>query len=1337
MASRTLPQAGPPRPIAERLAAPGLHLIAEIKRASPSAGRIAGGDEDIVARARAYEAGGAAAISVLCEPHWFGGSIDDLRAVRAAVGVPVLAKEFVVDAGQLDGLRAAGADLVLLLAVLHPARRLARLVARARDLGLEPLVEAHDERELRAALATDARLIGLNNRDLRTLDVDVTRADRLRALVPDDRLVIAESGVRDPATIARWRALGFDGALVGEALVRADDPAAVARAFVAAGRAPVDLANVARRPFVKICGVTDVDGALAAVRAGADAIGLNVVPGTPRALSIEEAATLAAAVRGAAPPDARPRLVLVTADLPADQLAAFIAAVDPDAIQYNGEEPVATIAESPRPAWKVLHLPVDTPADAAGSAGRIVGRARAYLEAGATRLLLDTAGGPHPGGTGLRASSTLAAAVAREVPVTLAGGLAPVIVATALREIPAVGVDVASGTEAPRDPGERPRKDPFKVALFVKRAKASRDDRPNTAFGPTPAHAGLLDADGGGRWGMERDFGGRYVPETLMAALAELETAYDALRHDPVFWADLRELLERFAGRPTALYRADRLAVAVEAEAARLASGVAGTGAHPAIPTVRLYLKREDLAHTGAHKINNALGQALLTRRLGKTRVIAETGAGQHGVATATACALLDLPCVVYMGAEDIERQGPNVLRMRALGAEVRSVTSGTATLKDAVNEAMRDWVTNVETTHYVLGSAMGPHPYPTIVRDLQRRIGDEAAAQLDAVEGRLPDLALACVGGGSNAIGLLARFIGEPTVRLAVAEAAGDGMETGRHAAAILGGTPGILHGSRSLMLQDRDGQVVEAHSASAGLDYPGIGPQLAALAEAGRIEVAAATDREAVAAMKATTRTEGILPALETSHAIAALPKILAGVDGLAGGFAADRDLLVLLGFSGTWRQGPRRAHALRRRRAVGDPAMTGDEVRALCLGLPGTTEKETWATETEPGHPTFRVRDKIFVIMAVDGTGGSIRTTLDEQAALVSAFPGRGERRGVRRAVRLGRSRFPARARRRPARDHRGRVGAHGPQAGRRGMAGGAMTTIVSRLPDAVAGDAADTTAAPEGTNETAGARRIAAAFAAARTAGRAALIPYVVAGYPDADTSLRIALAAADAGADLLEVGLPYSDPLADGATLQRASGVALRAGATLEGSLRLIERIGAARPDLPLVPMAYANQIIGGGDGEAVAHRLARAGAAGVIVADLTPDEGAPFEAVARDAGLAVVYLVAPTTPPDRRRAIARRSGGFLYCVSLVGVTGARTALPTTVARLVKDVTAGSPIPVGVGFGVSTPAHVRSIARAGADGVIVASALVDALGPDGSDVEALATLVRALRKATAR
>jgi tryptophan synthase alpha chain len=284
---------------------------------------------------------------------------------------------------------------------------------------------------------------------------------------------------------------------------------------------------------------------------------------------------------------------------------------------------------------------------------------------------------------------------------------------------------------------------------------------------------------------------------------------------------------------------------------------------------------------------------------------------------------------------------------------------------------------------------------------------------------------------------------------------------------------------------------------------------------------------------------------------------------------------------------------------------------------------------------------------------------------------------------------------------------------------------MTTAVASRPST-----------SSGTNGTAGAGRIAVAFARARAEGRAALIPYVVAGYPDAETSVEIALAAADAGADLLEIGLPYSDPLADGATLQRASGAALRAGASLEGSLRLIDRIGAARPQLPLVPMGYANQVIGGGDGEAVARRLASAGAAGLIVADLTPDEGAPFEAVAREAGLAVVYLVAPTTPPERRAVIAKRSGGFLYCVSLVGVTGARSTLPSSVGRLVRDVRRVSPVPVAVGFGVSKPAHVRAIVKAGADGVIVASALVDALGPDGRDVSALVELVRDLRNATA-
>jgi len=899
--ARAAAAAPAPRPAAVRLAAPGLHVIAEVKRSSPSAGPIAPPADDPLARARGYAAGGAAVISVLCEPHWFGGSVADLQAIRAAVSLPVLAKEFVVDERQLPLLRAAGADLVLLLAVLHPARRLARLVEQAFELGLEPLVEAHDERELERALGTSARMIGLNNRDLRTLEVDLEHAARLRRLVPDDRLVVAESGVRAPATLAGWRALGFDAALVGEALMRAPDPAAAVASFVAAGVPAADPASLARLPFVKICGLTDEAGVAAALAAGADAIGLNLVPGTPRALELREAVALARLARSASPRPGRPRIVAVTADRTADELAAIVAALDPDVVQLSGREPIELASRLARPAWKVLHLPAEPPADLARTAAELVETGRAWLAAGpCEQVLLDTAGGPHPGGTGRRAAEALAAAVARELPVALAGGLDPANVAAALGAIPAVGVDVASGVERPRAPGQRPAKDPVRVALFTKRARAARLDRPHLPFRPTPVHPGLLEADDQGRWGTGREFGGRYVPETLIAALEQLERAYAALRHEPRFWSELRELLARYAGRPTPLYRADRLAGETLAAARQLARDT-GAGREPdGLPReLRLYLKREDLAHTGAHKINNALGQALLTRRLGKSRVIAETGAGQHGVATATACALLGLPCVVYMGAEDIERQAPNVQRMRALGAEVRPVTSGSATLKDAINEAMRDWVTNVETTHYVLGSAMGPHPYPTIVRDLQRVIGDEAAAQLAALEGRLPDLVLACVGGGSNAIGLLSRFIGEPGVRLAVAEAAGDGIPTGRHAAALAGGSPGILHGARSLMLQDRDGQVLEAHSLSAGLDYPGVGPQIAALFAAGRLEVAAATDAQAIAALHAVTAAEGILPALETAHAFAALPRLLAGVEGSGRPYPAET--VVLLGLSG----------------------------------------------------------------------------------------------------------------------------------------------------------------------------------------------------------------------------------------------------------------------------------------------------------------------------------------------------------------------------------------------------------------------------------------------------
>jgi tryptophan synthase beta chain len=353
--------------------------------------------------------------------------------------------------------------------------------------------------------------------------------------------------------------------------------------------------------------------------------------------------------------------------------------------------------------------------------------------------------------------------------------------------------------------------------------------------------------DDRGRFG---DYGGKFVPETLMAALDELEAAYRQAKDDPDFQARLVHLLHSYAGRPTPLYHAENLS--------RHCGGA------------RIYLKREDLAHTGAHKINNALGQALLAKHMGKERIIAETGAGQHGVATATVCAMLGLQCIVYMGAEDIQRQSLNVFRMRLLEAEVIPVESGTRTLKDAINEAIRDWVTNVETTHYLIGSVVGPHPYPMLVRDFQSIIGREARQQIQEAEGRLPDYVVACVGGGSNAIGTFYQFINDETVQLVGVEAGGEGVETGRHSATLSAGQPGVLHGSMSYLLQDPHGQVLGTHSISAGLDYPGVGPEHSYLKDAERARYLPVNDDQALEGFHLLSRTEGIIPALESAHAV-----------------------------------------------------------------------------------------------------------------------------------------------------------------------------------------------------------------------------------------------------------------------------------------------------------------------------------------------------------------------------------------------------------------------------------------------------------------------------------
>lgn len=352
-----------------------------------------------------------------------------------------------------------------------------------------------------------------------------------------------------------------------------------------------------------------------------------------------------------------------------------------------------------------------------------------------------------------------------------------------------------------------------------------------------------------GRFGR---FGGRYVPEGLMAALIELDSAYEQARADTRFAEELTELLRLRAGRPTLLHQAPRFA------------------AHLGVPGVRVYLKREDMTHTGSHKINNALGQALLAKRMGKRRIVAETGAGQHGVAVATVCAMLEMACTVYMGVDDMQRQQPNVVRMRLLGAEVRPVESGTRRLKEAISESVRDWVAHVDSTHYLFGTAAGPAPYPRIVRDFQTVIGVEARAQILAVEGRLPDRVLACVGGGSNAIGTFHSFLPDPTVRLVGVEAAGHGVGTGAHAASLGAGSPGEMDGSFSYLLQDEDGQIAPTHSVAAGLDYPGVGPELSYLKESGRVENAAATDATALRGLRALAQSEGIVAALESAHPV-----------------------------------------------------------------------------------------------------------------------------------------------------------------------------------------------------------------------------------------------------------------------------------------------------------------------------------------------------------------------------------------------------------------------------------------------------------------------------------
>ena len=608
-------------------ASPRPALIMECKAASPSRGTIRG-DYDPAGLARAY-APWAAAVSVLTEPDRFNGSFEDLAAVRAAVDAPVLCKDFVVDPVQVLAARSLGADAILLMLSVVPDDVYRELADLAADLGMDVLTEVSTPEEMHRAAHLGARVIGINNRDLRTLATDLARTEELAPLAPSGVVLVGESGVEGPDDVRRLAGL-VDALLIGSTLSGAPDPGAAAEALATA---------------------------------------------------------------------------------------------------------------------------VPTPADAGGPAGDAD----------------ESTARPAPAG--------------------------------------AVG------------------------------ARDGRHPRLPAYFGP---------------------YGGQYVPELLIPALDQLEDAFIEARSDPSFAAELDDLMRRFLGRPTPVTELRTL---------------------PLEGRARIFLKREDLVHGGAHKGNQVLGQALLARRMGKSRIIAETGAGQHGTATAMVCALLGLECTIYMGATDVVRQAANVERMELMGARVVPVASGAGTLKDAVNEALRDWTASFATTHYLLGTAAGAHPFPTIVHEYHRCISREARAQVLALTGRLPDEVIACVGGGSNAIGMFSEFIDDAGVGLIGVEPAGRGLETGRHGAPINAGRTGILHGARSYLMRTPEGQVEESFSVSAGLDYPGVGPEHAWLADTGRARYVGITDDEAVEAFVALSRHEGIIPALESAHALAQALKIARG--------------------------------------------------------------------------------------------------------------------------------------------------------------------------------------------------------------------------------------------------------------------------------------------------------------------------------------------------------------------------------------------------------------------------------------------------------------------------
>lgn len=691
-----------------------------------------------------------------------------------------------------------------------------------------------------------------------------------------------------------------------------------------------------------------------------------------------------------------------------------------------------------------------------------------------------------------------------------------------------------------------------------------------------------------GRFG---PYGGFYVSELLIPNLEEVEAAWLDAREDAAFMDELRGLLRDYAGRPTPLYRSAALSDAI--------------GCH-------VYLKREDLLHGGAHKTNNTIAQALLARRMGKTRLIAETGAGQHGVATAMAGALFGLDVEIFMGAKDVARQRPNVLRMELFGAKVRPVTSGSQSLKDAINDTLRYWTETLAESFYVFGTVAGPHPFPAMVKDFQRVIGDEARAQVLEATGALPTAVMACVGGGSNAMGIFAGFQGDADVQLVGIEPAGEGIATGRHGAPLSHGSPGCLHGSISYVLQDEDGQIHEAHSVSAGLDYPGVGPEHAWLRDSGRASYVSVTDGEALDAFQWLCRREGILPALESSHAVAHALKT-----------------------AGSWNADDR-----------------------IIINLSGRGDKDVEHVERE---------------LAARAAGEGGHATLAPPTVDAAAWSALGES-------------------------------------------------------DAHKGDADEGEVAAAPAAALTGVQRLDRLFGDLDARDEAAFMPFLVVGDPDPATSVALADALVDAGADLLEFGFAFSDPPADGPVIQAADVRALHAGSTTHGAFDVLARIRARHPDVPFALLVYANLVFQRGV-EAFYADCARVGVDAVLVADVPLESSGDLEAAAAAHGIAPVFIASEVTTDARLAAIGRHAAGYLYAVARLGTTGEQAEVSEGLAGQLARFSAAVDCPVLAGFGIATPDHVRRVVAAGADGVICGSAIVRRIADNLDDREKMVAEVR--------